>query len=133
MRWLLGALGLAAIGYGGYGLLVHDRADLIGVFGFLVTALVAHDFVVLPVVVGLGALVARFVPAWGRRPVIAALVVSAAVTAVALPLIIGKGRIADNPSAFPQRYGPNLLLIVAVVWSVAAVWGLVAWRRRARS
>jgi hypothetical protein len=63
---------------------------------------------------------------------VAALVVSAAVTAVALPLLIGKGRIADNPSAFPQRYGPNLLLIVAVVWAVAAVWALVARRRRSR-
>ena len=63
---------------------------------------------------------------------IAALVVSAAVTAVALPLVIGKGRIADNPSAFPQRYGLHLLLLLAAAWTVAAVWSFAAWRRRAR-
>jgi hypothetical protein len=131
MRWLLGAAGLAALGYGGYGLLAHDRADLVGLLGFLVAALVAHDFVVLPIVVGLGALVGRFAPEWARRPVIAALAVSAAVTVVALPLVIGAGRIPDNPSAFPQRYGWHLLLILAVVWSAAAGWSALA-RHRSR-
>jgi hypothetical protein len=132
MRWCLGALGLAALGYGGYGLVVHDRPDLFGVLRFLVTVLVAHDFVVLPVTLGVGALVARFAPAWARRPVVAALVVSAAVTVLALPLVLGKGRIADNPSAFPQRYGLHLLLILAVVWAAASVWSVVNLRRTSR-
>jgi len=132
MRWFLGALGLAALGYGGYGLLVHDRPDLFSVAGFLVTVLVTHDFVVLPAILGVGALVARFAPGWARRPVVAALVVSAAVTAVALPLVIGKGRIADNPSAFPQRYGLHLLLVLAVVWAAAGVWSVVNLRRTSR-
>jgi hypothetical protein len=132
MRWCLGALGLAALGYGGYGLVVHDRPDLFGILRFLVTVLVTHDFVVLPAILGVGALVAKFTPGWARRPVVAALVVSAAVTAVALPLVIGKGRIADNPSAFPQRYGPHLLLVLAVVWAAAAVWSVVNLRRTSR-
>jgi hypothetical protein len=132
MRWFLGALGLAALGYGGYGLLVHDRPDLFGVLRFLVTVLVVHDFVVLPVTIGTGALVVRFAPTWARRPVVAALVVSATVTVVAASLIIGKGRIADNPSAFPQRYGLHLLVILAVVWAAATVWSVVNHRRASR-
>jgi hypothetical protein len=132
MRWFLGLLGLAALGYGGYGLLAHDGPDLFGVVRLLVTVLVVHDFVVLPVILGIGALVARFAPVWARRPVVAALVVSAAVTVVALPFVIGKGRIADNPSAFPQRYGLHLLFVLAVVWATAAVWSAVNLRRTPR-
>jgi hypothetical protein len=132
MRWFLGLLGLAALGYGGYGLFVNDRPDLLGVCRFLVIVLVAHDFVVLPVTIGIGALVVRFAPAWARRPVVAALVVSAVVTVVAAPLVIGKGRIADNPSAFPQRYGLHLLFILAVVWAAAAVWTVVNRMRMSR-
>jgi hypothetical protein len=94
--------------------------------------LVAHDFIVLPATLGVGAAVVRFAPTWARRPIVAALVVSAAVTAVALPLVIGKGRIADNPSAFPQRYGLHLLVVLAVVWAAAAVWAVVKLRRTSR-
>jgi hypothetical protein len=52
------------------------------------------------------------------------------VTVVALPFIVGAGRIADNPSAFPQHYGRGLALVLAVVWSAAAAWTALNLRRR---
>jgi hypothetical protein len=50
---------------------------------------------------------------------------------VALPLVLGLGRSADNASLLPRPYGRGLLLILALVWSAAAVRVAVrAWRRR---
>lgn len=129
MRYALALLGLAAIGWGAYGLVADDSPDIIGIGTFMVVALVAHDFVILPAAVAVSALVVRFAPGWARVPAQAALVVSAAVSVVALPLVLGKGRIFDNPSAFPQHYGRGLLLIVGLVWTVAVVWALTRWHR----
>jgi hypothetical protein len=130
MRIVLGLAGLTAIGWGAYGWLFGDGSRPVGQAVFLVLALVGHDFVVLPIAVGLGVLVVRYVPAWARVPVQAALVVSAVVAAIALPFILGFGRVADNPSAFPRAYGRNLLIIVALVWTVAALGALINRRRR---
>ena len=129
MRLLLAAAGLAAIGYGAYGWLFADGAKPLSQLLFLGAVLIGHDFVVLPLAIGAGALVTRFAPARARRPVLVAVAISGAVTLVALPFVLGKGRIADNPSAFPQHYGRNLLLILAVVWLIAGVVALVHKRR----
>jgi hypothetical protein len=129
MRLVLAVFGLAAIGYGAYGWLAADGSKPIAQVLFLGTVLIGHDFVVLPLAIGAGALVARFAPARARRPALVALAISGAVTLVALPFVLGKGRIADNPSAFPQHYGRNLLLILAIVWLAAGVVALVHKRR----
>jgi hypothetical protein len=50
-----------------------------------------------------------------------ALVVSGAVSLVALPLVGGFGGNADNPSANPLPYPRNLAIVLAVVWGTAAV------------
>jgi hypothetical protein len=121
MRLVLGAAGLAAIGYGAYGWLFADGSKPVSQMLFLAAVLIGHDFVVLPLAIGAAALVARFAPARARRPALVALAISGAVTLVALPFVLGKGRIADNPSAFPQHYGRNLLLILAAVWLVAGI------------
>ncbi len=99
---------------------------------FLAAVLIGHDFVVLPLAIGAGALVARFAPGWARRPALAAVAISGAVTLVALPFVLGKGRIADNPSAFPQHYGRNLLLILALVWLAAAVVAVIRYAAASR-
>ncbi|WP_426511267.1 hypothetical protein ACPPVO_11970 [Dactylosporangium sp. McL0621] len=134
MRVLLALAGLALLGYGVYGWLDAPGPELLGRLVFAAVALVAHDFVVVPLVVLAGVLTTRFVPEPARRPVQAALAVGAALTVVALPFVIGAGRIADNPSAFPQRYGRGLLILLAVTALVAAGWALrrSRWRWRKR-
>jgi len=129
MRLVLAGFGLAAIGYGAYGWLFADGAKPVSQFLFLAAVLIGHDFVVLPLAIGAGALITRFAPARARRPALVAVAISGAVTLVALPFVLGKGRIADNPSAFPQHYGRNLLLILAFVWLLAGVVALVHKRR----
>jgi hypothetical protein len=122
MRALLAAAGLALVGYGLYGWLDAPAGELRGRLLFAAVALVAHDFVVVPLVLAAAALVTRFVAAPARRPVATALAAAAAVSAVALPFVIGAGRIADNSSAFPQHYGRGLLLLLAAIALGAAAW-----------
>ncbi|WP_433058502.1 hypothetical protein [Dactylosporangium sp. CS-033363] len=134
MRWLLGAAGLALLGYGVYGWLDAPTHELAGRLIFAAIALVAHDFVVVPLVVVAAALVTRFVPETARGPVRAGLAVAAVLTAVALPFVIGAGRIADNPSAFPQHYARNLAILLTATALITAAWitarALIARRRR---
>jgi hypothetical protein len=129
MRLVFALFGLTAIGYGAYGWLAADGSKPLQQTLFMGAVLVGHDFVVLPISIGLGALAARFAPAWARRPAQAALVLSGAISLIALPFVIGAGRIADNPSAFPQHYGRNLLFIVAAIWLGAAIAAVVRRRR----
>ncbi|MFI5908496.1 hypothetical protein [Dactylosporangium sp. NPDC051541] len=132
LRLVLLAGGLALVAFGVSGWVEAPVAELWGRLAFAAAVLVAHDFVVVPLVLLTGTLVARFVAAPARAPVRVALVVAAAVSAVALPFVIGAGRIADNPSAFPQHYGRNLLLILAVIAATAGAWTAAGWLRRQR-
>lgn len=128
-RIVLAAAGLALLGYGLHGWLTEQPGEIPGRVVFLAAGVAAHDFVALPLVLAAGALTARFVPPAARVPVQAALAVSAVVSVVALPFVIGAGRIADNPSAFPRAYGPGLLSVLAVVWLAAGLWAVLRWRR----
>jgi hypothetical protein len=130
-RLILGAAGLAALGFGLTGLLTDDGVRLVGVVPFLVGLVLLHDLVLLPVAIGIGVLLARYLPVWARPFVQGGLFVSAAVTAFALPFVIGAGRTADNPSRFPRPYGLGLAATLAVVWLVVA--GLVLRARPRRS
>ena len=129
MRLVLATAGLAAIGYGAYGWLFADGSKPVAQLLFLVAVLVGHDFVVLPLAIGAAALITRFAPARVRRPALVAVAISGALTLVALPFVLGKGRLPDNPSAFPQHYGRNLIVILAAVWLAAGVVALVHRRR----
>ena len=131
-RRTLIVVGALLLAYGISGAL--SDADLgVGALVFLVAVLVLHDALFLPLTIGAGALIGWLVPSALRGTVRAAAVISLAVTVVALPLVLGRGRVPDNPSVLPLRYGTGLLLSYAAIWLVA---GLVEaarrWRRRVR-
>jgi hypothetical protein len=125
------ALGATVMGYAGLGALRDADVDLFGVLLFLGGVLVLHDAVLLPAAIGVGALIGR-VPSGAARPVIrAAAIVSVTLVLVALPLVLGFGRAADNPSVLPLPYGRGLLEILGLVWaSAAVVAGLRVLRHR---
>ena len=127
-RIMVGAIGLAVIGYAIVGLFTDDGVRIAGVLPLLVGLVIAHDLILMPIAIGLGALATRYVPAWCRRLVQGGLWVSAAVTAFALPFIIGAGRVPDNPSKLPRPYGAGLAITLGVIWLVVA--GLAARTRR---
>jgi hypothetical protein len=108
-----------------------DKDVKFGALLFLVGVLVFHDALFLPLTIGAGALLGLLVPAGLRTPVRVAGVISLALTVVALPLVLGRGRVADNPSILPLNYGRGLLVIFAAIWVAAAV-AVVVRRRRVR-
>ncbi|MEU8194456.1 hypothetical protein AB0C10_11825 [Microbispora amethystogenes] len=84
-------------------------------FGGLI---VAHDGVLVPLVLLTGVAVGRM-----REPstVRAGLIVAAVLSLIALPMVTGFGRRADNPSLLPLDYGRNLLVVLSLVALVTAL------------
>ena len=115
LRAALLVTGVVVIGYGALGSLLDLGGRLGGVLLFLVAVLVLHDGVWLPLVLVVGALFERFVPARHRGPIRVGLIAAAALTVAGLPLALGLGRTADNPSALPLDYGRNLALVLLAV------------------
>jgi hypothetical protein len=129
----LAGLGLCAIGYALAG---AARAPAIVPgkhVAFLLAVLAVHDAVWMPLVLAAGVVVRATVPARARAYVQGALIVTASVTAVAWPLVLGRGRIADNPSALPRDYPLGLFVTVAASWLGVAALAAVASRRRKRT
>lgn len=130
-RAVLVGAGVLAMAYAGYGVLTDPAAGPFGILVFLIAVLVAHDAVWMPVVLAVGVLLTRLVPPRHRPLVRAAVLSAAAVTVVALPLVLGFGRTADNPSALPLPYGRNLTLVLLAI-AVATALTVLARRVRDR-
>ena len=113
------AAGTLAMGYAVVGALTDPDVQPFGVLVLLAGVVVGHDAVLLPVTIGIGVLIGRFVPAGDRIAVRAAAVCSLAVTVVALPLVLGYGRTADNPSVLPLPYGRGLATVLLMIWTAA--------------
>jgi hypothetical protein len=128
-RWRLALLatGVLAMLYAAVGAVADLGGKLGGVLIFLIAVLVAHDGVWLPLVLLGGALLNRIVPARHRAPVRVAAIVVAALGLAALPLALGLGRTADNPSALPLDYGRNLALVLL---GVVVTTGVALLRRK---
>jgi hypothetical protein len=131
LRAALLGTGVVVIGYAVLGSFLELGGKLGGVLLFLVAVLVLHDGVWLPLVLVAGALFERFVPARHRGPIRVGLIAAAALTVAALPLALGFGRTADNPSALPLNYGRNLALVLLAV-TVATGLAVARARRRNR-
>lgn len=119
MRRALILGGVLFMGYGVFGAVTDADVNLIGVPLFLIAVLILHDGIFLPVVLGAGALVNRLVPRPWRGTVRTAGILSLAVSVIALPLVLGFGRSADNPSLLPGNYGSGLVGVLALVWLVS--------------
>ena len=131
-RWLFLLPGLAAVGYGALGLLTAGgRVPLGSWLAWFVGSALVHDLVVAPLWVGLGWLAAKVLPRAARPAVAVGGAVSGVLVVVALPFVLGYGRLPDNSSFLPRDYGVTLLVLVAVVLAASAVWAAVAVRRAA--
>ena len=119
-RRCLIAIGALAMTYAVVGALT-DPDIRFGALIFLVGVLVVHDGLLLPLTIDVGILVGRYAPHRARALIGAALVVGLAVTIVAFPLVLGRGRAADNPSLLPLHYGRGLVAIYVIIGATAAV------------
>ena len=132
-RWLFVLPGLGAVAYGVYGLLTAgSRVPLDSWLTWFVGSALLHDLVIAPLWIGLGWLGARFLPGAARPAAVVGTAIAGLLTLIAFPFIFGGGGDPANSSFLPRDYGRNLLLLVAGVLVVSAVWATVA-TLRARS
>lgn len=82
---------------------------------WLVAALIIHDGVLSPAVVGVGWLLRRFVPDRGRRYLQVALIISGLVTVVAIPMIYLRGSQPAVKALLLQDYGANVTLLLGII------------------
>jgi hypothetical protein len=128
MRALLVVAGTAVAAYGGWLLWNLRRETLPEVALWWAGGVVLHDFVLVPVVLGAGVLLARFLPDALRAPAAVGAVVLGAVTLLAVPVLGRFGARPDNPSLLDRNYTVGWLLVAGLV--VVAVAAGALWRRR---
>lgn len=132
--WVSTVLGWVVIGVGLRGIFEKHIDTRPGQLArFVVGGALVHDLFVAPLVILAAVLVARAVPGRARPFVQAALVVSAAVSLFAYPLVRAYGLATNNPTSLPHNYAANLLLVLGVVWAVAAALMLRRLRAEARA
>ncbi|WP_375478775.1 hypothetical protein [uncultured Jatrophihabitans sp.] len=121
LRLALGSAGVLLALFGVFRLLTQVPLSDVLVLGlWLVAAVAIHDGVLSPIVVGVGVLVAKFVPPRARRYVQGALISGALVTAIALPMIHRAYSQPKVKAILQQDFAANLLIILAVI-AVASV------------
>jgi hypothetical protein len=134
IRAVLLGLGLAGIAYAVVGILTDDGTSPVHQGLFLAGLIVVHDGILLPLVIGVGALTVRYLPVRVRPPVQLGLYASLVVCILALPFVIGAGRDPANPSILPLNYARGLWLVLGVIWVAAASWAVArcwpAWTSR---
>ncbi|MCU1569462.1 MAG: conserved rane protein [Naasia sp.] len=137
IRIVLGLVGAATIGGGGLLLLSTQRPDqLLGFVLWLIGAILVHDGILAPIVLGVGLLLRRA----GRRipwailgMVQAALIVGAVLTLVVAPEIYAQSRSPGNPTVLVGDYAARLVglwAVLGVLVTVAAAGYLLRRRRR---
>ncbi len=120
--------GLAAVGWGGYGLLTASMGPEPLKWGlFIILGIVGHDLVLAPFVVGVGLLLHRIVPAVLRAPIQVGLIGTGVAVLAGFALIVGRGTSDDVPSALPYNYAGRVAMLLAVLWVLMAGWAGFRW------
>jgi hypothetical protein len=112
-------LGVVGIGIGTYGisqlLTQIPRQTLVLLALWLIAALIIHDGLLSPAVVGVGAVLRRYVPDRGRRYLQFGLIMAAMVTVIAVPLIYRAHTQPPAKALLLQDFGINLTVLVTAI------------------
>ncbi|MCC8909617.1 hypothetical protein [Curtobacterium sp. GD1] len=135
-RIVLVVVGVLVIAFGAYVLVTTVRPNRIwGLATWLLGAVVLHDAILSPFVVGVGLLLrrtGRTLRAWALVVVQAVVVLGSVLALVVLPEIAAKAHGQKNPTVLPFDYGARLLLVEGALLLVVVVVLVVAARRPAR-
>lgn len=122
-RWSWYLPGIVAVGWGAYGLLSDAQGPAtLSWLVFVGTIIVAHDFVLSPLAVVVGWLIARRAPGFLRAPLQVGLAGSTVFLLAGVAYISGRGTSADVPSALPFDYAARVAVLCALWWAAMAVW-----------
>lgn len=123
-RVVLAGAGLLLGLFGVFRLLTQvPLSDLMFLALWLVGALIVHDAILSPAILGLGTITAR-VPPRARRYLQGALIAGGAVTVIALPMIYRAHRQPAVKAILEQNFVANLAWLLGAI-GVAAVLGYV--------
>jgi hypothetical protein len=126
-RGLLAVAGGLVAGYGALLLVTTvPPSSLLRVAVWMATAVIIHDMIWSPSLLGLGTALAR-VPARGRRFLQGGLVVAGCLVVIAVPLISRQGSQPRSTTILLQDVGRQLAVLLALV----ALVTLIAWLRQA--
>jgi hypothetical protein len=119
-RLLVGSAGILLLAYGSLRLLMQNSLDdLLWIGVWLAAAVAIHDGLLSPAVLAVGRAL-TVLPERARRYVQLTLVVGAAVTVVALPMVYRNATATppESKTLLVRDYGTNLGLLLAVVATV---------------
>ena len=121
-RIILAGVGIPLGGFGIFRLVTEiPMHSLLILAVWLAAALVVHDVILAPSVVGVGWLLRRHVPDRGRRYLQAAVIMIALITVVAIPMIFLRGSQPAAKALLLRNYGSNLILIIAVIAVISLI------------
>lgn len=136
LRLPLAVVGIAILLFGVLRLITEVPTEaLVGLGVWLIAALVIHDGIASPLIIAVGVVLARWVPPRARRYVQFALIVSALIAVIAIPLAYREDTQPPAESMLLQNYLGNLTLLIGIVaaFSIAAYAIRVAEDSRAAS
>jgi hypothetical protein len=128
VRALLVAVGIA-MGLWGLWLMRDFRFDQFRSAAiWLAWGVVIHDGMLAPLVVGVGAVLARFTPAHARKPVTVGLILWGTMTIAVVNVLSGQGGKPDNDTILDRPYVVTWLIMTVIVFAGIAVSALVSSR-----
>lgn len=132
-RIILAVAGIALLGFGVFRLLSEiPTHSLLVLAVWLAAALVIHDAILEPSVVGVGWLLRRYIPDRGRRYLQVALIIIALITVITLPMIFLRGSQPAAKALLLRNYGVNLIIIIGILGMVSLILYAVRVARDAR-
>ena len=121
-RITLAIAGIALLAFGIFRLLSEiPTHSLLVLAVWLAAALVIHDAILEPSVVGVGWLLRRYIPDRGRRYLQVALIIIALITVITLPMIFLRGSQPEAKALLLRNYGANLILIIGIIAIVSLI------------
>jgi hypothetical protein len=130
--WTGVLVGWAVILAGVVGALVDSRLTHPRSMAFwIVGCLIAHDFVLAPIVFGIGKALRRITSGVERGLLQVCFVLYGVIFIVSIPVLGRFGQRPDNETLLPRDYGVGLIVTLAVVWlTTTTVFFALWWRRR---
>jgi hypothetical protein len=115
-RIVLAALGIGIGAYGISQLLTQIPPQSLALLAlWLIGALIIHDGLLSPAVVGVGAALRRYVPDRGRRYLQFGLIMAAMVTVIAVPMVYRAHTQPPAKALLLQDFGINLTVLLAAI------------------
>jgi hypothetical protein len=115
-RIILAVVGIGVGTYGIFQLLTQLPRQTLGLLAlWLIAALIIHDGLLSPAVVGVGSVLRRYVPDRGRRYLQFGLIMAAMVTVIAVPLIYRANTQPPAKALLLQDFGINLTVLLAAI------------------